>query len=202
MDYLLNLIDHMSAPGIIVSITAFLVGIKFPDWDFKMGLKHRSLLTHSPLVLLIFFKLYERDKSSSFRYFIMGFALALALHFIFDIFPKGWSGGALLKVPGLNLSLKPMISKSLLFLFIAYSLFEGIKYTRSLTEFFYLFFVGCICLLQNMKKEEKFFRPFFTFGILLFLLGSLKYKEIYKTVEKTSINVIKISKKYYYEIKK
>ncbi|MGL4307776.1 hypothetical protein [Cetobacterium sp. SF1] len=202
MDFLLKLIDQMSGAGILVSITAFIVGIKFPDWDFKMGLKHRNILTHSPLILLLLLKLYEGDGSSTFRYFIMGFTLALGVHFIFDIFPKGWSGGALLKVPIFKISLKPSISKGLFLIFIVYTLFEVVYFTESVVEFFYLFILGLICFLQNVKKEEKFFRPFLMFACIFIIFGAFRYEVIYKTIESSSKNVIKITKTYYYELKK
>ena len=57
MEIFLEYIDKVGLIGIIVAVTAFLVGMKFPDWDFKMKLQHRSILTHSPLFLfLIFFQ--------------------------------------------------------------------------------------------------------------------------------------------------
>ena len=90
MEIFLEYIDKVGLIGIIVAVTAFLVGMKFPDWDFKMKLKHRSILTHSPLILLIFIRVYEQDRSDNFRYFLMGFSLALALHFIYDLYPRSW----------------------------------------------------------------------------------------------------------------
>jgi len=38
---------------LIVCLSSWL-GLKFPDWDLKLGIKHRSLLTHSPLILVPF----------------------------------------------------------------------------------------------------------------------------------------------------
>ncbi|MFR4520185.1 MAG: hypothetical protein ACLT40_09540, partial [Fusobacterium sp.] len=91
MEIFLEYIDKVGLIGIIVAVTAFLVGMKFPDWDFKMKLQHRSILTHSPLFLFLLLELYQKEKNDTFRFFIGGFALALAVHFIFDFFPKGWS---------------------------------------------------------------------------------------------------------------
>ena len=99
MEIILQYVDKIGLIGIIVSITAFLVGIKFPDWDFKMKLQHRNILTHTPLFLFLLMELYSKEKNETFRLFTAGFALALAVHFIFDFFPKGWSRGALLHLP-------------------------------------------------------------------------------------------------------
>lgn len=97
MGFLIDFLDKVPLMGIFTSFTAYFVGMKFPDWDFKMKLRHRSILTHSPLILLIFIKVYEESPNEIFRYFIMGFSIALSLHFIFDLYPRGWGGGSLIK---------------------------------------------------------------------------------------------------------
>ena len=45
--------------GFLLITVSFLFGIKLPDWDFKLRLRHRSILTHSPFITLIFISLYE-----------------------------------------------------------------------------------------------------------------------------------------------
>ena len=62
-----------------ISITlmwmSFLIGIKFPDWDFKMRLKHRNILTHSPLILWVLIFFYKTQNLNNnveiFRFIIM-----------------------------------------------------------------------------------------------------------------------------------
>lgn len=125
MEFLMRFLDEVPLMGIFISFAAFFLGIKFPDWDFKMKLKHRSILTHSPLILLIFIRVYEQDRSDNFRYFLMGFSLALALHFIYDLYPRGWGGGALIKIPILKISCTPKMSKMILFFSIVISIFSS-----------------------------------------------------------------------------
>ena len=48
MIYKLNLL------GFLLIVVSFFLGIKLPDWDFKLRLRHRSILTHSPFVTIIF----------------------------------------------------------------------------------------------------------------------------------------------------
>lgn len=168
MDFLIKFFDKVSFAGIVVSFTAYFLGIRFPDWDFKFNLKHRSILTHSPLILLMLIRFYERDSNDTFRYFLIGFALALSLHFIFDLYPKGWGGGALLKIPVVGISCNPQITKTLLIFFIALSSIIAVAYTKNSMEFLYLFSLGIFTILKNMKKRRKadkafiflFFFPF------------------------------------------
>ena len=167
MDFLIKFFDKVSFAGIIVSFTAYFLGIRFPDWDFKMKLKHRSILTHSPLILLIFIRVYEQDRSDNFRYFLMGFSLALALHFIYDLYPRGWGGGALIKIPILKISCTPKMSKMILFFSIVISILVAICYTEKLMEFYYLGILGILTILKDTGKEEKLFRPMFSFPFLV-----------------------------------
>ena len=89
MEFFTKFFEKISMLEIIILFAAYFLGIKFPDWDFKLKLKHRSILTHSPLALLFLIRIYEQDQNEVFRYFLIGFAIALALLFIFDLYPKG-----------------------------------------------------------------------------------------------------------------
>lgn len=178
MEFFAKFFEKVSMLGFIVLFAAYFLGIKFPDWDFKMKLKHRSILTHSPLALLFLIKLYEQDQNEIFRYFLMGFATALSIHFIFDLYPKGWGGGALLKIPIFKISCTPKVTKTLLILFIALSSIIAVGYTKNTMEFIYLFSLGILTILKDMKKEGKLLRPFFSYTFFLIIIGSIKYKEI------------------------
>ena len=182
MDFLIKFFDKVSFAGIVVSFTAYFLGIRFPDWDFKFNLKHRSILTHSPLILLMLIRFYERDSNDTFRYFLIGFALALSLHFIFDLYPKGWGGGALLKIPVVGISCNPQITKTLLIFFIALSSIIAVA-TKNSMEFLYLFSLGIFTILKNMKKEGKLIRPLFSYSFFLLVIGCIKYKDIFKFLE-------------------
>lgn len=179
MDFFINFFEEVPLMGIFISFAAFFLGIKYPDWDFKMKLRHRSILTHSPLILLIFIKVYEQDRSDNFRYFLMGFSLALALHFIFDLYPRGWGGGSLIKIPIFKISCNPKTSKMILFFSIVTSELIAISYTKNLSEFFYLTLLGVITILKDTIKEEKLFRPLLSFIVVGIIMGCIKYKELF-----------------------
>ncbi len=190
MELFLNYVDKVGLIGIIVTITAFLVGIKFPDYDFKLKLQHRSILTHSPIFLFLLIELYKKEKNDTFRLFIAGFALAFAVHFIFDFFPKGWNRGALLHLPVARIALSPKISKLLFIIFITISTYLAIKMTRNFEEFIFLGILALWTFLKNMVKEEKFFRPCVLFLIIFILIGNTKFKEINKNIMKGKEQII------------
>ena len=173
-------IDEISFTGVLISFAAFLLGVKFPDWDLKLKLKHRSLLTHSPFVMIFFYKIFKAESSKEFRFFIMGFSMALALHFIFDLFPKGWFGGALLKVPFINKTLSPGWSIVSLLTSTIICMVTAISYTKNFTEFIFLFFLGLCSLIFNIKKEKKAIRPLASFGIIYIIMGSVKYEMLFR----------------------
>lgn len=76
------------------------VGLNLPDIDQRIDfLLHRSALTHGPLVPLIGYLLVQNARSLSFRLFPMFLCLGYVVHLSFDLFPKGWSGYALISLP-------------------------------------------------------------------------------------------------------
>lgn len=188
---------NLSLTGMVLFIAAYLIGIKFPDWDFKMKLRHRNVLTHSPLVAIVFYRLYLKNPSVEFRYFIMGFSLAVGIHLIFDIFPSGWGGGALLQMPVIKYSFKKNMSKILLFVFIVISLGITIKNTGKVEEVIFMFIFGIFMMFRETVKEGKVIRPVFVYSAIMVLLASFKYEEVsscvllvYTNVQKTVINLL------------
>lgn len=88
----------------LFSLVALLVGLAvgnwFPDIDQKTGLLlHRSIITHGPLVPLIVFAAASVTRSIRTRWFALGLTLSFAIHLSFDLFPRSWSGFALISVP-------------------------------------------------------------------------------------------------------
>ncbi|WP_319370175.1 hypothetical protein [uncultured Ilyobacter sp.] len=176
----MEIIGEISLTGVLISIAAFLLGIKFPDWDLKLKLKHRNILTHSPVVMIFFYKIFKVENNMEFRFFIMGFSMALALHFIFDLFPKGWFGGALLKVPFIDKTLSPGGSIASLLTSTILCMVTAISYTKNFTEFILLFFLGLSSLVFNIKKEKKIIRPLAAFGMLYMIMGSVRYEILFR----------------------
>ena len=81
---------------------AFVVGMIAPDVDQKVGLiVHRSILTHGPWFALA--AIFLATKSNS-RYAVpltcAAFTLGLSIHLAADLFPRSWTGFALIHIPG------------------------------------------------------------------------------------------------------
>ena len=179
MDFFNSFFDKVPLIGMFVSFAAYFLGIKFPDWDFKIKLAHRNILTHSPLILIIFVRLYEESKNDMFRFFLIGFSLALALHFIFDMYPRGWGGGALIHIPFKKRACNVRFSKMILIFSAVVSAVIAVAYTHNITEFYYIGVIGLITILKDTVKEEKLFRPLFSFAFFIFVLGCIKYRELF-----------------------
>lgn len=184
METILKFLENIGIIGIIISFSAFLIGIKFPDWDFKLKLRHRNILTHSPIIIFFLLSLYNNEESYLFRMFIMGFSCAMGVHLIFDFFPKGWARGALLHIPIVDKELRKNISKTLIFISIIICLYIVIKLSSSIEEYIYILMLSLVYILKSTKKEEKLFRPLILFLILFILLGNFKYEKFNKKVYK------------------
>ena len=86
--------------GLVALLVGLAAGNWFPDIDQKTGLLlHRSIVTHGPLFPLIAFAAALGTRSMRVRWFALGVALGFAIHLSFDLFPRSWSGFALISVP-------------------------------------------------------------------------------------------------------
>ena len=168
--------------GFLLITVSFLFGIKLPDWDFKLRLRHRSILTHSPFVTIIFIALYETKTSYFFKYFIVGFSIAIAIHILFDLFPKKWYGGALLKIPFNNISCSEETTKIFFIITALISTFLGIFYMTDIQEYYFVLFYTIITFIKKRKYENAFIKATSIFSFLYIFLGSFKFEVISKII--------------------
>ena len=85
----------------VALVVGFAVGNRFPDVDQKTGLlTHRSIVTHGPLLPFIVVAVASVVRTNPLRWVALGLVVGIAVHLSFDLFPKGWSGFALISVPG------------------------------------------------------------------------------------------------------
>lgn len=86
--------------GLLVLLAGLAAGNWFPDIDQETDLLlHRSIVTHGPLVPFVVFVAAASTRSIPLRWFVLGVTLSVAIHLSFDLFPRGWSGFALVSVP-------------------------------------------------------------------------------------------------------
>ena len=137
--------------GFLLITVSFLFGIKLPDWDFKLRLRHRSILTHSPFFTIIFIALYETKTSYFFKYFIVGFSIAIAIHILFDLFPRKWYGGALLKIPFNNISCSEETTKIFFTITTLISTFLGVFYMTDTQEYDVVLVYSVMTFIKKRK---------------------------------------------------
>ena len=90
--------------SLVWSVAAFVVGawigLMLPDVDQRTDLLlHRSIITHGPLIPLIVFLLVRNARHLTVRVLPMSLCLGFVVHLAFDLFPRAWSGYALISFP-------------------------------------------------------------------------------------------------------
>ena len=127
--------------GLFLFVIAAFVGLKLPDFDLAFRwyplIMHRSLLTHSFLIPLLLFgalrpHVIGKQADPRLRLSLMGFCLALAVHFCFDLFPGSWQGFARIHIPldgwvGVVPSVLWLGTGALVSLYLACCLFQRIS---------------------------------------------------------------------------
>ena len=88
----------------LVGLAALLLGLfageRFPDVDQRTDLLlHRSIVTHGLLLPLILCAVASKTGWTPLRWLSMGVALSVAVHLAFDLFPRAWTGFALVSIP-------------------------------------------------------------------------------------------------------
>lgn len=175
--------------GYILISVSFLFGIKLPDWDFKLKLRHRSIITHSPLITILLICLYKVGYDYFFKFFIIGFSMAISVHIIFDLFPSKWQGGALLKIP-INITCDEKITKLFFSMTVLINAFIGIFYMTDICEYFFIL-VLATCIFIKKRKYEKFFvKPLLIFIFLVGILGILKFDILFNYAKNVFIKFI------------
>ncbi len=169
--------------GFLLIVVSFFLGIKLPDWDFKLRLRHRSILTHSPFVTIIFIALYETDTSYFFKYFIVGFSSAIAIHILFDLFPRKWHGGALLKIPFNGITCSKETTKLFFIATSLISVFLALFYMTDIKEYYFVLIFSIFIFVKKSKYENATIKPAIIFTFLYLILGVLKFEILFKLLK-------------------
>ena len=90
----------MTMSSVLFLLGGLAVGLHLPDIDqFLPLLDHRSILTHSPFLSIAIFILALKKRHAGLLMAAVGISLGVAVHLAFDLFPRGWSGYALISAP-------------------------------------------------------------------------------------------------------
>ena len=145
-------------------------GIVMPDIDQRTTLLlHRSIITHSPLIPVIVVLLALRIGLGLYT-FAMGVSIGFAVHHAFDLFPKGWTGYALISIPAYGQT-SPLFSwiwiafSTLTCVYLAARLVQGrLDRLWYLLGFIYIF-------ILTVPKEGAWLGPIVTLVIAVLVLG-------------------------------
>jgi len=96
---------HKYSAALILFVLAVIFGLWFPNLDLRFSVPgiiiHRSALTHSILLPLVWYQLAGKKKPVT-RFITMGLFLGVVVHLTFDIYPALFGGGALIYFPWLG----------------------------------------------------------------------------------------------------
>ena len=86
--------------GIVLLMIGIVIGFALPDSDLQWGfLGHRSIVTHGLLMPTLLYWLVRRREHVAARLLAIGVCLSSAIHLSFDLFPRAWTGFALIYIP-------------------------------------------------------------------------------------------------------
>ena len=117
-----------------------------------------SIVTHGPLLPIIVVGVASVIRTIPLRWFAFGLAVGLAVHLSFDLFPKGWSGFALISVPGYGWT-APWFSGAWIAISTVFCAYLAIRLVKN-------WFDGCLLIMSLICAfgyvsigEEAFWRP-------------------------------------------
>ena len=136
------------------------VGFRFPDLDQRTGiLVHRSIVTHGLLApLLLYIVLGSRRSPAPARLLVTGAALAVAVHLSFDLFPRGWSGHALIHLPTYGWT-PPIVSWGWIALSIVLCFYIAFKSARGWVETTLVLLAIVAVFIYSLPNEHALWGP-------------------------------------------
>ena len=156
---------------ILLIFLGYILGINFPDIDHKIKmLGHRSFLTHSPIVTFILYYLAKQQNMTDFNYLLIGFSFAIGIHLVFDMFPKAWTGGSIIKPFG-----GILFSKFYILISAVISFLFSIRIATELETYIVIILIGIGALFVYSKKERTLIRPLFLYLAIVLFLGNVYF---------------------------
>lgn len=146
-------------------------GIRIADIDQNLPyIKHRSFLTHGPLMAL--FVLNEPFDSPVTSHFFVGFFVAYAIHLNFDMWPEQWHGIAKIHIIN-KWRLGALLSFAWLAVGVVASLLVSAYAVIGLDSWFGLWVVPTLAIYLFVQKigKERVVMP----ALSLILLGAATY---------------------------
>ena len=178
--------------------------LNFPDIDqgYKIVLGHRSIITHSILLPYILYYFFIKKRALYNKYItliIAGIFLGIGLHLSADLFPKGWQGYALIKLPG-NISIGELSPiwigfNALVSLYFAGSCLNNLTKQNTIWITYILFgaVAGFLYSIKEPYNNETIFLAFYITFIFTFIISKLLSRSL--TVNELPLEIKKIPEK-------
>ena len=155
----------------VLFVIGSFIGLKLPDFDQSFQwyplLVHRSILTHSflvPLVFTIALGAFRNAASTAVRWFTVGLCAATAVHLCFDLFVRAWTGYARVHLPFIGWT-TPLLSQICLVVSAFVCLLLACRLLRNASEL-YLLLGGLVVSYGTCAARQ----PFLSFGALVSLV--------------------------------
>ena len=147
-------------------------GIRIPDIDQRTNLLiHRSIITHSPLIPFILFGLVTSIRFQLYRRFVIGLCVAFAVHHAFDLFPKEWTGYALIRIPFLAGPTPVLFSWTWIAFSMCACAYLAARLVRGLMDIL-CYLLGFIYIFMvTVPKEHTWFGPIVALTVTVIVLG-------------------------------
>ena len=148
----------------VVRLLALLTGVSlsywFPDFDQDTtALVHRSIVTHGLLVpLILYVALGSRRSPAPARLFVAGAALAVAVHLSFDLFPRGWTGFALIHLPAYGWT-PPLVSWGWIAISIIVCFYISLRSAQGWIESTLVVVAVLAVFSYSLPTEDALWRP-------------------------------------------
>ena len=107
---------------------------------------------------------------TDFNYLLIGFSFAIGIHLVFDMFPKAWTGGSIIKPFG-----GILFSKFYILISAVISFLFSIRIATELETYIVIILIGIGALFVYSKKERTLIRPLFLYLAIVLFLGNVYF---------------------------
>lgn len=151
----------------------FYIGTIYPNIDFRIRvIRHRSILTHSPLLPFLLLKAFDPNRLVDL--FVIALSAGIGVHLAFDLYTKEWKSIDLISVPFLGRA-KKKFSKLLIFLSGTLSLSLAFSIANGLREFSMILIALFLVFYMYSKSKEEFWKPLLTIFFYITAIFVLRY---------------------------
>lgn len=156
--------------GLLLLFIGIAIGLNLPDLDYRVSfLVHRSIVTHSFFFPLLLFWLIPKKEKSTIYWLSIGFSLSFVTHFCFDLFPKAWTGYALISIPLYGRS-SPLFSWVWIAGSIVFCLYLALLLVKNLGDIFIIVGSAVVSFSLGAATESAFWPALLALIVAVFIV--------------------------------